>query len=107
MGVMPGDILVPTFPATIKIAFFLVYRTDETKLSALARIIQDGEEVAKAEFDATVIDPKDPWVVILPMALATFEKEATLQLLMSFAGGKDEEIVRRKVRLSATASPIA
>lgn len=75
MGVMPGDILVPTFPATIKIAFFLVYRTDETKLSALARIIQDGEEVAKAEFDATVIDPKDPWVVILPMALATFERK--------------------------------
>lgn len=100
MGVLSGDILVPSFPATIKIAVFMEYypgADDGGQLSAEFRILQDDIEIAKGKMEAKSIRPEHPATFVFPTGLVVFEKEATFRLYASVNKRPEQEIVSKRV----------
>ena len=81
MGVLSGDILVPAFPATIQVAVFMQYLTDESDpphLSVIMRLTQDEIEMARVTLEADV-PPTQTATFIIPKGFATFEKRNVFQ----------------------------
>lgn len=106
MGVMAGDVLVPHFPATIKIAFFLEYHpddSDEDRVSFTFRLLQDEVEIAKGNFDGPVRG-KDPSMFVLPAGLIGFDKPAALSMRLLKEGQPEFEVLNKKIRLMETSS---
>lgn len=98
MGVMGGDVLVSSFPATIKVAFYAEYISDADDLEHASidiRIMQDDVEMAKGKIEAK-LQPGQPATLILPTGLANFEHEGTIRLFASVNGGPEQEVLRKK-----------
>jgi hypothetical protein len=100
MGVLGGDILVPSFPAIIKMAFFMEYLpdSDESATSIDFRLLQGDVEIAKGKFEAT-IPPLQSSIFVLPTALVSFEKNVILRFCVSISGEPEQEILSKKVGL--------
>ena len=99
MGVLSGDILVPTFPATVQIAVFFEYLPDSDDgdhLSIGFRLLRGDGEIANGGMQA-IVAPKQTASFVLPRALITFENETTFKMLASVNGRPEEEILSRKI----------
>jgi hypothetical protein len=99
MGVIGGDILVPSFPSTIKFALFLEYlpsADDRDQVSAEFRLMQNDLEIARGKFEAA-IQPHQSANFILPPGLVVFETGADFRMLIAINGRPEEEILRKKV----------
>jgi hypothetical protein len=109
MGVFSGDIVVPHFPASINIAFFLQYFPDASEnlhVTTALRLMDDDKEIAKFGMDANATLGQSI-TIIIPRGIATFDKETTLRMVASM-NGQEIEIVSKKVLLAGTtASPTA
>jgi hypothetical protein len=100
MGAIAGDVFVPAFPATIKIAIYFEYAPEPIErnqhLSIEFRLLQNDDEIAKGGMEATV-QPNQSANFILPMALVTFEKEATFRMRAAVNGGPEQELLTKKI----------
>lgn len=99
MGVLTGDVLVPSFPAPIQIAAFFQYRPDKDdadELSIMIRFVDDKTEMAKAK---TVVNArnKEAITIALPKGIATFDKETVFRVFASVNDGPEQEIITKKV----------
>jgi hypothetical protein len=102
MGVLSGDIIVPSLPATIQIAFFAQYHLSEGEdhqIKVLLRLMIDDTEIAHATLEANVPAHAPVATLVLPKGLASFEKESTFQILASIRGGPEEVLVTKKLIL--------
>jgi hypothetical protein len=100
MGIFGGDVLVPRFPAQLRLAIFFQYlpEPNESGPTLIAfRLLQDEEEIAQGRIEATVQDSQ-PAGFVLPKAMIGFEKETALRMLASVNGGTEEEILNKKIR---------
>jgi len=106
MGVMGGDILVPNFPATLKIAIYMEYHPDakdREHLSLEIRLLQDDTEIAKGKMESAKAI-KGVATFVLPTGLITFDKEVNFKLLASVNGRPEQEILNKKVTSQTTYS---
>ena len=104
MGVVSGDVLAASFPATLQIALFIEYEPDAShrdagqgdSLKVEFRLMQDDTEIAKGNMLAKF--PLGRAVnFVLPKGLVSFEKPATFRVLVSVDGGAEEEILSKKI----------
>lgn len=98
MGVIGGDILVPEYPATIKIAVYMEYNPndkDREKLIVEFRLLQDEKEIAKGKLEAAT--PIKSATFILPTGLVTFDKDASFKIVASVNGRPEEEVLSKMV----------
>ena len=107
MGVFGGDVTVPHFPAAIRIAFYAEYTVpQEAGAHNLEFAIIIGEVVA-AKGKLGIPAGNNVATLIIPQAIAQFEKEG--ELILQFGIGDDlVDILRKKVMLQgqgAIASP--
>jgi hypothetical protein len=104
MGVISGDLIVSSFPATLPIAVFLVYQPNTDRdCEALFefRIMQDQTEIVKAEINSQI--PAGQIAnLILPKALMGVEKEVVFRLLVSVDKGPEEEIIKKRIFLTSS-----
>lgn len=99
MGILGGDILVPHFPAVLKIALYMEYVPESAEEKAVTvefRILQDDAEIAKGKMEAE-ISPGQTANFILPQALISFEKDTVFQFNASVNGEAEEAILNKKV----------
>src|SRR5271166_2125054 len=107
MGVMAGDILVPNFPTTIKIAVYMEYQTgdndEQEKLSIEFRLLlQDDVELAKGGMTSNV-PVGEAITFVLPQALMTVEKENAFRMVVSINKSPEREILSKKIaKIAAT-----
>ena len=99
MGVFSGDIVVPDFPSHVQAAFYLEYvpdPEDNHKLAFEFRLLQDDNELIKGHSEAE-IEKGQVATIVLPRGIAAFEKEATLRVCVSVNGGKEIEVVNKRI----------
>lgn len=99
MGVLSGEIMVPSFPATLQIAVFMQYVSDETDPAHLVfqiRLMQDEIEMAKATLEADV-ELLQTATLVLPKGFAAFEKPMTFRLMISANGAPEVEVIAKRV----------
>jgi hypothetical protein len=103
MGVMGGDILVATFPATLQIAIFFEYLpsdNDPDSISVSFRILIDDAEVATGNLQAAIANKSHPVMFVLPRGFVTFEKPATFKFCATVSGKSEEELVAKTIGLN-------
>jgi hypothetical protein len=103
MGVISGDLIVPSFPATLPIAVFLVYQPNADRdCEALFdfRIMQDDTEIVRAGMNSQ-IPAGQVANLILPKALMGVEKEVVFRLLASVNKGPEEQIIKKRIFLTS------
>ena len=99
MGVLAGDIIVPSFPASIQVAVFFQYRPDKDAAGEIfisIRFVDDKTEMMKAKTGIAVAD-NGIITIAIPKGIATFEKETTLRIFVSINDGPEQEIMSKKV----------
>jgi hypothetical protein len=102
MGVVPGELQVPTFPATIQVAVYFEYFADESDgddLSVRFRLMQDDTEIASGGMQAEIKATRRA-NFILPKAFITFDKPSTFKLLASVNKGPEEGLLEKKILLA-------
>lgn len=99
MGMIGGDVLVASFPATIKVAFYLEYLVqpyDGGRFGAEFRLFEGDTEIASGKFEANeVVGPIAAMVV--PTGLLRVDKETAFSLRIAVNGRPEQEILGRKV----------
>lgn len=102
MGVFSGDILVSEFPATIHMAFYLDYIQKETSPgdNVQLELKANNERMVRVEVQLNTGQPINS--IILPRAVVVFEKECVLTMQASISGGKQVEIMRKKIQKGLT-----
>jgi hypothetical protein len=104
MGVFSGDIVVPSFPAQVNVAFFLQYFADDSDgahISAKLRLMQDDLEMVNFIMEAD--RPLGQTATfILPRGVAALDKAGTLRILISVNGAPEEEVLRKQILSSVS-----
>jgi hypothetical protein len=105
MGIIVGDILVTSFPATIQMAVFAEYlpTEEETEVTIGFGIFQDETEIGRVQVRGEIKNKKSPLMVVLPKGFITFDKAATLRATVT-ANETQEEIITKKVFLNPALS---
>jgi Family of unknown function (DUF6941) len=109
MGVISGDVLVPSLPATIQIAIYFEYVPDENEPESMnlsLRLFLDEISIASIGMQAHLTN-RNPVTFVLPKGLATFEKPATFKVSVSVNNQPEEEILSKKILVSPSASATA
>jgi hypothetical protein len=99
MGVLAGDIIVPTFPATLSLAVYFEYVPDKDDGDEFAiefRLWQDDEELAVGEVRAP-IEPGKIVTLVLPRALSIFERAKAFRMTIKGHDGQEFELLNKKV----------
>lgn len=101
MGVLAGDVSVPSFPASIQLALFFQYfpkEDDADEISIVVRFVDDRTEMMRAKTAKTARHQGNITVGI-PKGVATFEKETTFRIFASVNDGPEQEILTKKVMI--------
>lgn len=99
MGIVGGDILVATLPATIQVAVYFEYVPDANESGDVFvefRLWLDDEEIAKGAMLGH-IRPDNIIVLIVHRGLMTFEKDGTFRMTAVINGSPDFELFSKKV----------
>lgn len=107
MGVFSGDVVVPSFPASINVAFFLQYFLDESdpsEFSARMRLLDGDKELAKFAMNGVANKQNPDLTFLVQRGVATFDKETVLRVLVAMNDGQEEEVLRKKISLAASIS---
>ena len=99
MGVLPGDILLPTFPAAIQIAIYFEYLPDsEDRETILAkfRLLLDDQQLGSGGMQGN-IDKMNPVTFVLPKGILNLLKPGNLRFLVSVNDGPEQEIVNKRI----------
>lgn len=99
MGVLGADIAVPSFPTTIKVAFYIEYEVqpeDNDSLRATFRFKEAGVLVAEGKFEAATA-PGRLATFVIPSGLLTVENETEISLSMAINDRPEQELLNRKV----------
>lgn len=110
MGVFPGDIVAPEFPAKLQLSIYIEYAGDETESGALNidfRLLMNDTEIAKGTGMIPLL-PHHIGLLIVPKGVVTTPNPATFRILVSRNGGPEEELVSKKIlQGGATSLPTA
>lgn len=107
MGVIGGDIYVPTFPATLRIAIYVEYvpdADDPNPISFEFRLLQDEVEIAKGRIE-TVARPPMTATLVLPSAYVGFEKEAVFSMNITATGKAEQTLFSKRISSGPVPSP--
>ena len=106
MGVFPGDIVVPQFPAKLRVSIYIEYIGDETESGDLSlgfRFLMDDVEVAKGVGTMPVL-PNHVGLLIVPNGVISTANAAAFRILVTLNGGPEEELVSKKILLGDVTS---
>lgn len=96
IGVFGGDVVVPQFPAQIRIAFYITLRSTiagERQLNVSLRI---GDEMTFNSDVPMVFEAKNPAAnLIIPGAILKVDKEGYITLLIGVDGQQAEVLSKR------------
>lgn len=99
MGVFSGDLVVPVFPARIKVAFYAEYiPTPGVESHELTFSIGVGSEEVAAAGIRVATPQGEVATLILPQGIAQFEAPGDIVLKVS-CEGETRELLRKSVRL--------
>ncbi len=100
MGVLSGDILVSSLPATIQLAIYAELtlsknqrETDEVKF----RLLQDDEEIALISVEVTRSANHRIAAIVLPKANVAFERPCDFVVRASVNNRPEVEIIRKRL----------
>jgi hypothetical protein len=97
MGVIGGDLLVPSFPANIQIAIYSEFDSPDKQkdLSITLTLHVDELDIAKAEIHLPALR-ETVGIIALPRGIVIFEKESAFRVTVTL-GDETCEIVSKKV----------
>lgn len=102
MGVFGGDIIVAQLPAAINFALYLQYMPsdddEDGDVVVHIELWRDDISMAKAEIEMHIREHA-PATILLPRALAAFEKECTFKVTVAIADGPQKIILQKKIML--------
>jgi hypothetical protein len=110
IGVFSGDITVPSFPAMVRVAFYLEYAPDKNEnevVNFVFRLLLDDVELGKGTGILPIVGAQIG-IIGIPQAFLALEKETRIRMLISINGGAEEEVVSKRVfQGTVTSSTIA
>jgi hypothetical protein len=99
MGVFPGDIVAPAFPARLQISVYIEYVGDEGESGELSlgfRFLMNDIEVAKG-IGIIPLLPNHVGLLIVPKGIISTPNPAAFRILVSLNDGPDEELISKKI----------
>jgi hypothetical protein len=98
VGVFGGDVIVPHFPANLRLAVYMQYAVDPAVPEATIdfTLWHDAETVAKLAIQTKPISPT--MTLEMSQALMTVEKETHFRITASIAGREAVEILNKEIR---------
>ena len=100
LGIYTGDVLLPEFPANIRLSFYIVFkfiRAGEHKIEL--RILLDNKVITSGVTELTS-NEGDPAVLVSPSGILGVDSPSELKIDASVDGGRRTTLVKKQIRLA-------